>query len=54
MGDCNQANKRLMDYLKWYNYQRVHKGLNYQMPFNFSLSFFNPKKSNLLCESTIE
>jgi transposase InsO family protein len=53
--DTSQTNKKLIDYLLWYNGERGHQSLNYNTPLNFAVSSLNftTKKSYMLRDSTI-
>ena len=33
--NINEINKKLNEYLYWYNFEKVHKGLNYITPIDF-------------------
>jgi transposase InsO family protein len=37
--DIKTVEKDLNDYLFWYNHKRVHQGLNFKTPFNFTRHF---------------
>ena len=34
-GMCHEINKKLNEYLYWYNFKKVHKGSNYITPMYF-------------------
>ena len=35
INEINEINKQLRQYLHWYNFTKVHKGLNYTTPIEF-------------------
>jgi transposase InsO family protein len=39
LGDIKAVEKDLTDYLFWYNTKKVHHGLNWLTPFNFTKQF---------------
>ena len=51
--DRNEVNKKLMQYLIWYNTQKSHQGLNRRPPGLHSHGFaFDPAKSNMYRDLT--
>ncbi|MDR2645004.1 MAG: integrase core domain-containing protein [Endomicrobium sp.] len=40
--DIKNVEQDLDDYLFWYNTQKVHQGLNWLMPFDFTRQFLKP------------
>jgi putative transposase len=48
--DTKEFNRKLMNYLLWYNSRRPHKGLNYMTPLDYVAKEIsdNPKKSSML------
>lgn len=48
--DTKEFNKKLMEYLLWYNSKRPHKGIGYMAPLDYIANEItnNPKKSNML------
>jgi putative transposase len=48
--DTKEFNKKLMEYLLWYNSKRPHKGIGYMTPLDYIANEItnNPEKSNML------
>jgi putative transposase len=46
--DVSVFNRRLMDYLIWYNTERPHRGIGKIPPLRYYLENFAPQKSNML------
>ena len=42
--DEKEINKKLMEYLIWYNTKRAHQGLNWQTPMEYTLKYFDGSK----------
>ncbi|MDR3185985.1 MAG: transposase [Christensenellaceae bacterium] len=47
ISDCDIANKKIKEWLLWYNTKRYHKTLNYQTPLLYSLALISENKSNI-------
>jgi len=50
LDELDNFNRKLMDYLVWYNTEKPHRGLGRLPPLRYYLDNFitNPKKSNML------
>ncbi|MDR2066809.1 MAG: integrase core domain-containing protein [Endomicrobium sp.] len=46
--DIEGVEQDLKDYLFWYNTKKVHQGLNWQTPFDFTQQCLMLQKSNML------
>jgi transposase InsO family protein len=51
--DIETAESELKDYLFWYNTQKVHKGLNWQTPTDFTNQFFNQAAQRFIQKSNM-
>lgn len=50
----NEANKRLMQYLVWYNTEKPHRGIGKIPPLQYFINnYIQPEKSNMLWTATI-
>jgi len=50
--DLNIFNKKMIDYLLWYNCYRPHHSLNLESPMKFIINSLNTEKSNMLWTNT--
>jgi hypothetical protein len=53
--DTQEFNKKLMNYLLWYNSKRPHRGIGYMTPLDYVANEMSndPKKSNMLRDYTV-